>query len=325
MGHFVSGRSPTDVEPVETSLIRREDVVGGFGRLVDIYGEQQRQGIEARRVVAGEIVDPSPVRLSSAEELKQRRWTSLMYLVAQVIVIAIAVAGAVLVAAPEDVRLPAWLLVTGFGAAVVIWLQHRKEQQLSPEGLQSLRDWYGFQIDQVEAQSRRVLVQAQADVYRMYGQADLEARQAQRQALDLEGRRLESQLSRRDEARRQRWEDIVEETVETVAPTVEETVFSTVGTVAPTVETVDPTLAVVLKTVVDLYDQVDPGNPLIKSALPWSARSTAMSPDSKGRVAEALSRLDPPLIELKNGRYYLNVAHYSGPKRASRVLSMAWE
>jgi len=311
MGHYVSGRSPTDVA-VETSLIRREDVIDGFGRLVDIYGEQQRQGIEARRVVAGEIVDPSPVRLSSAEELKQRRWTSLMYLVAQVIVIAIAVAGAVLVAAPEDVRLPAWLLVTGFGAAVVIWLQHRKEQQLSPEGLQSLRDWYGFQIDQVEAQSRRVLVQAQADVYRLYGQADLEARQAQRQALDLEGRRLESQLSRRDEARRQRWEDIVEETV-----------FST--TVAPTVETVDPTLAVVLKTVVDLYDQVDPGNPLIKSALPWSARSTAMSPEAKGRVAEAMSRLDPPLIELKNGRYYLNVAHYAGPKRASRVLSMAWE
>lgn len=325
MGHYVSGRSPTDVEPVETSLIRREDVIDGFGRLVDIYGEQQRQGIEARRVVAGEIVDSSPVRLSSAEELKQRRWTSLMYLVAQVIVIAIAVAGAVLVAAPEDVRLPAWLLATGFGAAVVIWLQHRKEQQLSPEGLQSLRDWYGFQIDQVEAQSRRVLVQAQADVYRLYGQADLEARQAQRQALDLEGRRLESQLSRRDEARRQRWEDIVEETVETVAPTVEETVFSTVGTFAPTLGTVDPTLAVVLKTVVDLYDQVDPGNPLIKSALPWSARSTAMSPEAKGRVVEAMSRLDPPLIELKNGRYYLNVAHYSGPKRASRVLSMAWE
>ena len=325
MNNFVSARGPTDIELVETSLIKREDIVDGFDRLVDVYGEQQRRSIEARRVVAGEIVDPSPIRLSSAEELRQRRFTSAMYLVAQVAVIAIAVAGAVMVAAPADIRLPAWLLATGFGAAVVIWLQHRKEQELSPEGLQSLRDWYAFQIDEVDATSRRVLVEARADVYRMAGRADLEARLAQREAVALEGQRLDAQLRRRDEDRRHRWEGIVAE----AAPTVEETVVSTVGTVGDTVETVAPTvdstLALVLKTVVELYDQVDPGNPLIKTALPWSARSTAMSPDAKGRVAVALSRLDPPLIELKNGRYYLNVAHYSGPRRASRVLSAAWD
>lgn len=332
---FVSANDPTTVKPVETSLLRRDDIVDSFGDLVKVYGDQQRRSIEGQIVTDGEGPGPG-LRLSSAGELRERRWTSFMYLVAQVVVIALGVAGAVWVAAPQDARLPVWMLATGVFAAVVIWLQHRKELDLAPETLQSNRDFYRFQIDEAEVESRRILLQAQADVYRLYGQADLEARQAQREAVALEAQRLDAQLRRRDDARRQRWDDIVGptapavvETVESTVETVESTVVSTVGTVKPTVETVgatvDPALTVVLKTVVELYDQVDPFNPLIKRALPWSARSTAMSPADKGRVTDALSRLEPPLIELKNGRYYLNVADYAGPRKASKVLSMAWE
>lgn len=326
---FVSANDPTTVKPVETSLIRREDIVNGFGDLVKVYSDQQRRSIEGTIVGFDEGPRAAGLHLSSSDELAERRKTSRMYIVAQVVVIALGVAGAVWVAAPEDARLPVWMLATGGFAAVVIWLQHRKELDFSPEALQSQRDWYEFQIAEADVEARKILLHAQADVYRLYGQADLEARQAQRQALDLEGKRIDAQLRRRDEDRRQRWRDIVGETVasqpeEAGAPTVGETVVSTVETVAPTVATVDPTLALVLKTVVELYDQVDPVNPLIKSALPWSARSTSMSPTDKSRVADALGKLDPPLIELRNGRYYLNVAHY-GPKLASRALTVVWD
>lgn len=327
---FVSANDSTTVKPVETSLIQRQDVITGFGDLVRVYSDQQRRAIEGQVVTPYDDQGPG-LRLSSSGELAERRKTSVFYVFAQVVVIALGVAGAVTVAAPEDARLPVWMLATGFGAAVVIWLQHRKELDLSPEALQSQRDWYDFQVAEAEVEGRKILLQAQADVYRLYGRADLEARQAQRQALDLEGKRLDAQLRQRTEDRRQRWHDIVSEAaeatedtvVETVAPTVA-TVKPTVATVAPSVATVDPTLSLVLKTVVDLYDQVDPVNPLIKTALPWSARSTAMSPTDKMKVSDTLSRLDPPLIELRNGRYYLNVGHY-GARMASRALTLAWD
>lgn len=327
---FVSANDPTTVKPVETSLLRREDIITGFGDLVKVYGDQQRRSLEGQ-VVTEYDDQGTGLRLSSSGELAERRKTSVFYVFAQVVVIALGVAGAVMVAAPEDARLPAWMLATGIGSAIVIAWQHRREQDLSPEALQSQRDWYDFQVAEAEVEGRKILLQAQADVYRTYANADLETRQAQRQALDLEGKRIEAQLRQRSEARRQRWQDIVSEAaedtedtvVETVAPTVA-TVKSTVETVAPSVATVDPTLTLVLKTIVDLYDQVDQVNPLIKTALPWSARSTAMSPTDKTKVSDALSRLEPPLIELRNGRYYLNVAHY-GPKLASRALTVVWD
>lgn len=335
---FISANDPTSIKPPETSLLRREDIIEGFGDLVSVYKDQQRRSLDGQ-VVVGDYFDrgasSSAPLLSTADELAERRKTSVFYIFAQVIVIALGMAGAVMVVAPEDARLPFWLLATGLGAATVIAYQHHREQNLSPEALQAQRDRHDFWIAESDLESRKILIEAQADVYRTYANADLEARQAQRQALDLEAKRIDASMKRRDEDRRRRWEDIagagapatVLETVEPTVETVGETVFSTettVETVGETVESVDPTLTLVLKTVVGFYDQVNPQNPLIKSAIPWSARSTAMSPDAKAKVNDVLSRLDPPLIELRNGRYYLNVGAY-GPRRAARVLTVAWE
>lgn len=327
---FIPANDSTTFKPPETSLLRREDIIEGFGDLVGVYKDQQRRSLEGQVVTNYDRQGSSSSAplISTADELAERRKTSVVYIIAQVVAIALGMAGAVMVVAPEDARISVWMLATGAGAAIVIAWQHRRELDLSPESLQSQRDWYSFQISEADVEGRKILIQSQADVYRVYAQADLEARQAQREAMQLETKRLDVQMRRRDDGRRQRWEDIfagatptVETTVETVISTGE-TVETTVETVAPTV---DPILATVLKTVVELYDQVDPSNPLIKGALPWSVRSTAMSPTDKAKVNDVLTRLEPPLIELRNGRYYLNVADYPGPRRASRILTFAWE
>ena len=89
-------------------------------------------------------------------------------------------------------------------------------------------------------------------------------------------------------------------------------------------DSADPLFAKVAEVVAGLYDQVNPDNPLIPVALPWSARSTDLSPSAKGLVVSKLASLSPPLIESRNGRYYLNVGFYHAPKKALRTLAAAW-
>lgn len=316
--------------PPTASLIRREDIVAGFGDMIATYRDQQKRTIEGAAYPAAQVVETGR-RLSSAEELAERRKTATVFLVALVLVVSIAIAGAVLVAAPKDARFPLWLLGTGLAAgAAVAWL-YTREQSLTPEALERDRQVNDWDIARRDAKTRRLLAEGQVAVWKSFADADVETRRAQLRQVDLDSLRIEAELEDRRDRRRQ----AVEETVGRPSRPSEETVFSTEETVGRPLPTVgatvaqlpainDPVFAQVAEVVAGLYDQVNPDNPLIKVALPWSARSTAMSPAAKDLVVSKLASLSPPLIESRNGRYYLNVASYQGPRKALRTLTAAW-
>lgn len=313
-----------------TSLIRREDIVAGFGDLVRVYQDQQRQAVEGVARPTDQVVDVGR-RLSSAEELAERRKTAALFLVALVFVVSLAIAGAVMVAAPKDAQFPLWLLGTGLAAGLVVAWLYTREQALTPEALERDRQGDDWDIQRRDAKTRRILAEGQVDVWRAFADAEVETRRAQSRQVDLDSLRIEAELEERRDRRRRAVEDTVAPTVWRPSPTVEETVVSTVATVERPSATVgdlpaitDPLFAKVAEVVAGLFDQVNPDNPLITVALPWSARSTALSPTAKDLVVSKLASLSPPLIESRNGRYYLNVASYQGPKKALRVLAAAW-
>lgn len=346
--NFVTPRAPGEPPapaPAETSLIRRQDVINYGQALIGTYTEQQRRAL----AITGEIVteeppiDPRAPRLSSPAEIAERRKTAALFVGAQLIAVAIGVAGAVLVAAPKDARLPLWLLATGAGAAAVIAVQYRREQTLSPEGLQAGRDGYAAIVDQMDAESRLVVATAYADAIRMDARAQLTDARSRHQAAENEAARLTAQMDQRHAQRQQTRRAILDEAGAELdawqpAPTVAETVYqtdptvgATVETVAPTVETAppepaDPLLGLLLRTIADLYERTDatPTNALITAPLPWSARSTQIPPAEKERIAATLATIDPPIIVSNGNRYYLNRQHWTGPRRAARAIAAAW-
>ena len=336
-GDRVIPKDSTPVSPPAASLIRREDIVAGFGDMIATYRDQQRKTLEGVAYPAGDQVETGRY-LSSADEIAERRKTTVVFLVALVVVVSIAIAGAVMVAAPEDTRLPLWLLGTGLAAGgAVAWL-YKREQALTPEALERDRQNNDWDIQRRDAKTRRILAEGQVAVWKSFADADVETRRAQLRQVDLDSLRIEAELEERRYRRRQAIEETVaptvwgpsrpsEETVETAVST-EETVGRPLAIVGETVTQLpaitDPVFVKVAEVVAGLYDQVNPDNPLITVALPWSARSTAMSPAAKDLVVSKLASLSPPLIESRNGRYYLNVASYQGPKKALRTLAAAW-
>ena len=343
-GDRVIPKDSTPVSPPAASLIRREDIVAGFGDMIATYRDQQRKTLEGVAYPTGDQGETGRY-LSSADEIAERRKTTVVFLVALVVVVSIAIAGAVMVAAPEDTRLPLWLLGTGLAAGgAVAWL-YKREQALTPEALERDRQNNDWDIQRRDAKTRRILAEGQVAVWKSFADADVETRRAQLRQVDLDSLRIEAELEERRYRRRQAVEETVgrqfrivgetvgrpsrlsEETVETAVST-EETVGRPLAIVGETVTQLpaitDPVFVKVAEVVAGLYDQVNPDNPLITVALPWSARSTAMSPASKELVVSKLASLSPPLIESRNGRYYLNVGFYHAPKKALRTLAAAW-
>ena len=332
-GDRVIPKDPTPVvAPPATSLIRRDDIVASFADLVGVYRDQQRATLEGVARPTAQVVDVGR-RLSSAEELAERRKTAALFLIALVFVVSIAIAGAVMVAAPKDARFPLWLLGTGLAAGLVVAWLYTREQGLTPEALERDRQGDDWDIRRRDAKTRRILAEGQVDIWRAFADAEVETRRAQSRQVDLDSLRIEAELEERRDRRRRAVEETVAPTVWGPSGTVEETVVSTVGTVERPSGTVgagelpaiaDPLFAKVAEVVAGLYDQVNADNPLITVALPWSARSTALSPAAKETIAAKLAMIQPPLIESRNGRYYLNCASYQGPKKALRTLAAAW-
>ena len=329
-GDRVIPKHSTPPAPPAASLIRREDIVAGFGDMIATYRDQQRKTLEGVAYPAGDQVETGRY-LSSADEIAERRKTTVVFLVALVFVVSIAIAGAVMVAAPEDTRLPLWLLGTGLAAGgAVAWL-YKREQALTPEALERDRLNNDWDIQRRDAKTRRILAEGQVAVWKSFADADVETRRAQLRGVDLDALRIEAELEERRDRRRRDLEETVAPTAWRPSATVGETVVLTEETVGRPLATVaqlpaitDPVFVKVAEVVAGLYDQVNPDNPLITVALPWSARSTAMSPAAKDLVVSKLASLAPPLIESRNGRYYLNVGAYRGPKQALRTLTAAW-
>ena len=337
-------RPPAPIE--QTSLIRRNDVMQAVGGVIEAYSAQQKSLLSHAQ---GEIIDAYQTgggRTSTAAELAERRKTARLYLMAQTATTAITVGGVAYLAhlagaLDRPGALAVWMFGTGAISLVLIALQHRGEQTLTPEAIAHAEIAAQTEIAALDAESRQIIAQAYADAIRAGADADRLAAETRKQAAANDAARLTAQFDRRTDERQRRRSAIFHaaevapppaaspyataaETDHPTAPTVAETAPTVTETAAPPAST-DPTLTVLLTALATLYETVDPSNPLIKTALPWSARSTAIPPAQKERITDLLDRLDPPLItQGAGGRYYLNVSDYSSARRTARILASAW-
>lgn len=350
---FVAADRPTPAPMEQTSLIRRGDVVQSVNGLIEAYSQQQRSLLTQAQ---GETIDAYQTggRTSSAAELAERRRTARLYLTAQTFTTAITVGGLSYLAhlagaLDRPGALAVWMFGTGAISLALIAIQHRGEQHLTPEAIAHAEINAQTEIAALDAESRQIIAAAYADAIRAGADADRLAAESRKQAAANDAARLAAQFDRRTDDRRRQRSAIFqaaevapppavspyEGRVET-APAVTETDPRTVATVSATDPTVsataapaaptDPTLAVLLGALATLYETVDPANPLIKIALPWSARSTAIPPKEKERITDLLGRLEPPLItQAAGGRYYLNFRDYSSARRTARILANAWQ
>ena len=333
-------RPPAPIE--QTSLIRRNDVMQAVGGVIEAYSAQQKSLLSHAQ---GEIIDAYQTgggRTSTAAELAERRKTARLYLMAQTATTAITVGGVAYLAhlagaLDRPGALAVWMFGTGAISLVLIALQHRGEQTLTPEAIAHAEIAAQTEIAALDAESRQIIATAYADAIRAGADADRLAAETRKQAAALDAARLTAHFDRRAEDRQRRRSAIfhaaevapppyttVTETDHPTDLTVAETAPTVTETAAPPAST-DPTLTVLLTALATLYETVDPSNPLIKTALPWSARSTAIPPAQKERITDLLDRLDPPLItQGAGGRYYLNVSDYSSARRTARILASAW-
>lgn len=154
-------------------------LLDSHNRLIDLYGQQFKQA-----AVSGEVVGDNDqhvsYRLSTANELEQRRRTARMYLLFLAGVNAMATTGVVVLAylshmtsgAAQTVAV--WLLLFGAVQSVVTWRTLHREQTLSPEGLHLEQIQYDAHVNQVDAQTRRLAIQ-------YAGRAELERVRLQRE------------------------------------------------------------------------------------------------------------------------------------------------
>lgn len=340
---IAADRPPAPIE--QTSLIRRNDVMQAVGGVIEAYSAQQKSLLSHAQ---GEIIDAYQTgggRTSTAAELAERRKTARLYLMAQTMTTAITVGGIAYLAhlagaLDRPGALAVWMFGTGAISLVLIALQHRGEQTLTPEAIAHAEIAAQTEIAALDAESRQIIAQAYADAIRAGADADRLAAETRKQTAANDAARLTAQFDRRIDDRQRRRSAIfhaaevapppayaptVTETDPPTDLTVRETAPTVTETAAPAAST-DPTLTVLLTALATLYETVDPSNPLIKTALPWSARSTAIPPAQKEKITDLLDRLEPPLItQGAGGRYYLNVNDYSSARRTARILASAWQ
>ena len=336
--------APAAADP-GTSLIRREDVISYGQGLLQTYTAQQNAAL----TVSGEIIDSRSAgaawpRTSTAEELKERRKTSRLYLNRQTLTVAITVGGLAYLAhlagaIDAGAAIAFWMFGTGAIALLLTTWQHGRELRLTPEAIAHAEIAANRSVAEIDAWSRSEIAGALGDSIRAQAATDQANAEARRTAAENEAARLWQQMDQRHAQRQQTRRAMLDEAGAdawpAAAPTVAETVYQTDPTVGATVETVstappaapaDPTLALLLTTIAGLFETTDTANPLIRQALPWSARSTQIPPAEKERIAATLATIDPPIISTQagaGGRSYLNVSNWT-PRRAARAIAAAW-
>ena len=155
MTHYVEpDRQPTP----RTDIIRRQDIIDGVGRLVDVYQEQQQAmlGTVQQAAHSGSF--------STAEQVRERRYTSGMYLVFYALVVAMAMFGLTLIAWRNGLvdgyaGFAAWLVGTGAFALWLAWVRHGQEMEQTPEAVaRHIVDWHGS-VAEYDARTRRKALQ----------------------------------------------------------------------------------------------------------------------------------------------------------------------
>ena len=305
MTHYVEpDRQPTP----RTDIIRRQDIIDGVGRLVDVYQEQQQAmlGTVQQAAHSGSF--------STAEQVRERRYTSGMYLVFYALVVAMAMFGLTLIAWRNGLvdgyaGFAAWLVGTGAFALWLAWVRHGQEMQQTPEAVaRHIVDWHGS-VAEYDARTRRKALQWEFEAE--------ERRQAAADADNAHARQM-AQLRIAEMESRQRMQ-ADRQTLDAPRPAPLAPLPITQHDDAPRPSPLAPETtwqAVLLAFVASLYERESTGwrniteRGIITAQVPWSARATLPAAD-KQRMLDVM-RQRPAIVEQGDGgRWRLRVELFS--------------
>ena len=305
MTHYVEpDRQPTP----RTDIIRRQDIIDGVGRLVDVYQEQQQAmlGTVQQAAHSGSF--------STAEQVRERRYTSGMYLVFYALVVAMAMFGLTLIAWRNGLvdgyaGFAAWLVGTGAFALWLAWVRHGQEMQQTPEAVaRHIVDWHGS-VAEYDARTRRKALQWEFEAE--------ERRQAAADADNAHARQM-AQLRIAEMESRQRMQ-ADRQTLDAPRPAPIDPPAITQHDDAPRPSPLAPETtwqAVLLTFVASLYERESTGwrniteRGIITPQVPWSARATLPAAD-KQRMLDVM-RQRPAIVEQGDGgRWRLRVELFS--------------
>lgn len=313
---------PQPVQPQRTDIVKRQDIIDQFDRIVDVYQEQQRN-------LLGTVQQSNASGLfSSAEQVAERRRTSRMYLLFYGSVSGAAMAGLMIFAwrngwSDGPGAFAFWLVGTALVTGLLAWRRHGQELQLVPEAiLRHIVDWYGW-IAEYEAHTRRKAMRWEFEADERRAAAAAEANAHARSMAQLRIAEMEST--------RRTWQDRA--TYDTpVAPAAEiaaipaPTVPESTPAENPADDTAPTWQAVLLAFFAALYDRDSAGwlnmtdRGVISVQVPWSARAKLPAADKQRMIDVVRSR--PPVVEqIDGGRWRLRVELFTTAAGTVDLLS----
>jgi hypothetical protein len=304
-------------EPVATpraELLRREDIMRTVEGVIDTYNTQQRAVIQS---LQGETVSGRGF-LSDADQVRERRKTSALYLATYGTVAGITIAGlaylATLAGLSGAVALAGWMAGTGGLTLYLAWRRHGDEFAHSPEGIaRQLVDAH-WSLSEYEAETRRLAL-------RWEHQAEARRQRAAEQAAE-HGRQLAALRVEELNARQRAIEAQRSGAIEPLqAPKTHHEVQS-IESATETPQGAATWQQALLEWVAGLYV---PGaiteEGVIKCRVPWAARSPWVESD-KAAAKRACCELRPKLIVPSDGgRWRLRVEAFPDAEQALRLLS----
>lgn len=181
MTHYVE---PAPQPTPRADVIRRQDVIDGISRVVDVYQEQQI-------ALLGQVQQAAQHgTFSSGEQIRERRWTSGMYLGFYAFVVALAVMGMTAIAYRYGLvdgynAFAAWLVGTGAFALWLAWKRHGQELEQTPEAVaRHIIDWHGS-VAEYDAHTRRKALRWEFEAEERRQQAAMVAAESGRQDAQL--------------------------------------------------------------------------------------------------------------------------------------------
>lgn len=323
--NFVAAMPETVIEPPRADLIRRQDIVEVTGKMIDGYLTQQRGLLDQ---VQGETTHSG--FLSGADQVRERRKTSGMYLTTYGMVSGLTMGGlaylGTLVGVEGAAALAVWMFGTGALTMLLTWVRHGDEFKHSPEGIaRHLLDWHGS-IAEYESETRRLSLQWEFDAE--------ERRQAAQEKAAEHGRQLAELRVKELDARRR---TIEAQTERRMYAEPAQTAIAGAGRTEAAlqvsdIESDDATLtggatgdgwqAALVQWVAELYST--PGNVtdtgLIRAMVPWSARSPWLESD-KGKAKAVMCEMRPALIVHDGNRWRLRLDLVGDAAQALQVIA----
>jgi len=325
MHNFVAAMPETVIEPPRADLIRRQDVVQTVDRMIDGYMTQQRGLLDQ---VQGETTHAG--FLSGADQVAERRRTSIVYLGYYLAVTATVSGGLVLLAhgagfVDAGGSFATWLALTGGLAALIGYRRHGDELALTPESI-ALRVVDAHEnVALYESETRRLSIRWEHDAEERRQAAQEKAAEHGRQLAQLRIEELDARRRTIEAQRAQMYAEPAQNAIDGLGRTeaaLQVSAFEN-DDATPTGGAVsDGWQAALVTWVASLYDAgaITEGG-IIKGRVPWAARSPWVETD-KADARRVCTLARPALIEpTDGGRWRLRVEVFTDVDQALQVLS----